>query len=78
MVYSPWSALRTLSALIYNYGDVLAVIFFHHRDKEDTETRFLFAHRETAMDKKPETSVKPSLLIETYIYAPASILFVCR
>ena len=35
-----------LSALIRNYGDVLTVIFFHHRDTEDTETRFLFAHRE--------------------------------
>jgi hypothetical protein len=47
------------------YGDVLAVIFFYHRDTVDTETRFLFAHRETAMGKKPEPSVKPSLLIGT-------------
>ena len=54
-----------LSALIPNYGDVFAVTFFHHRDTEDTETRFLFAHRETAMGKKTEPSVKPSLLIET-------------
>jgi hypothetical protein len=57
---------------------VLAVIFFHHRDTEDTEKLFLFAHRETrpprlsesdggqaAMGKKSQPSVKPSLLIGT-------------
>ena len=51
-----------LSALIHNYGDVSAVIFFHHGDTEDTEVLFLFAHRllarslqlgeETAMGKR--------------------------
>jgi len=53
-----------LSALIQTYGGVLSVIFFHHRDTENTETPFLFAHRETAMVKNPEPSVKPSRLVE--------------
>jgi hypothetical protein len=41
-----------LSASIRNYGNVFAVIFFHHGDTEATEVIFLFAHRETAMGKK--------------------------
>jgi hypothetical protein len=41
-----------LSALIRNYGHVLAVIFFYHRDTEDTEDIIPFAHRKTAMNKK--------------------------
>jgi len=69
------------------------VIFFHHRDTEDTEKLFLFAHRET---RPPRLSAsdggqaamgeKTSTFAETitaywnldYIYAPASMLSVCR
>jgi len=40
-----------------------ALIFFYHRDMEDTETLFLFAHRETAMGKKTVPSVTLSLLV---------------
>jgi hypothetical protein len=66
---------RELSALIHNSGDVSAEKFFHLRDtvfdpeaqtrREDTETLFLFAHRETTMGKKLEPSVRASLHIET-------------
>jgi hypothetical protein len=38
----------------------IPAIFFHHRDTEDI---FLFAHRETAMGKKP----LPSVIIEQLI-----------
>jgi hypothetical protein len=62
MFFSPFSSLVLL---IHNYGDLLAVIFYYHRGTENTETLSLFAHRETAMGKKPEPSVRPSLLIGT-------------
>ena len=68
------------SALIHNYGDVLAVIFFHHRDTEDTERLFLFAHRQAAMGKKTATFAETITAYWhlDYIYAPASMLSVCR
>ena len=43
--------LDARGALIRNFGDILAVIFSHHRDTEDTETLLLFAHREMTMGK---------------------------
>ena len=61
------SATRALSALIPNYGHVLAVMFYYHRDTEDTEDIFLFAHRETAMGKKPVPSAVLALLNKTKI-----------
>ena len=36
---------------VYELGNI-AVIFFHHRDTEDTEDIFLFTDRETTMSKK--------------------------
>ena len=42
----------SLSTLFRNYCDVFSEILFHHRVTENTETLFLFAHRETAMGKK--------------------------
>jgi hypothetical protein len=46
-------AAQGLTASIRNYGDVVTAKFFNHRDAQDTETIILFAHRETAMGKKP-------------------------
>ena len=74
------NSMAYLSALIQNYGDELAVIFFHHRDTEDTEKLFLIAHRETAMGNKTSTfgeTINAYWNLD-YLYAPASMLFVCQ
>ena len=56
------------------------MIFFHHGDTEDTEVLFLFAHRETAMGKKTWTFGETTTAHWNldFLYAPASMLFVCR
>jgi hypothetical protein len=68
-----------LSALIHNYGDVLAVIFFHHGDTEDTETLFLLpiGRRQWAKNLNLGEIITAYWNLD-FLYAPASMIFVCR
>ena len=60
----------TLSALIRNYCHVLALIFFHHRDTEDTENfLFLLIVKQAIYKKKYVSVLSVTLCCELFCFS---------